>query len=182
MKAAFTLVISLALAAAGMAGCSGDAPPRVAQSAARADLLAADRAFAALTRERGIETGYSRYLAADALQLPDGGVELLGKDDILANVREVTADEVFVLDWEPEDAVVSAQGDLGYTWGYYSLEIDSGDAETWYNEGKYVYVWRHTAADGWRVILDMSNQSEPAFPDELTFDLADPGVPPVDGE
>ncbi len=171
MTARFVNFTGPALALILLTGCGGQPPALVSKAEARAELLAADRAFAALTRESGVAAAYQRYLVDDALQLPDGGVELAGKPEILGNARAATADESFLLNWEPQDAVVSGAGDLGYTWGYYSLEVASPGGEQWFYEGKYVYVWRHTEADGWRVILDISNQNEPPFPDELDFEF-----------
>lgn len=137
---------------------------------AREQLLEADYAFSALALEAGIEAAYGAYLADDAVQLPDGGLPLSGKDSIMANLIASAADTEFALSWEPVAAVVSAGGDLGYTWGNYFLESVDEDGRIFTAEGKYANVWRRNPG-GWKVILDISNQNEAPYLDELDFDL-----------
>lgn len=138
-------------------------------SALREALLQADSEFSALAFDQGVEKAYERFIAADAVQLPDGGMPLAGKAAIMENVEASVGGIDFSLSWEPEDAVVAASGDLGYTWGYYYLETMTEDGELYAAEGKYANVWRNTPA-GWQVVLDVSNQNEPPFPAELEFD------------
>lgn len=140
-------------------------------AALREELLQADRDFSALALEQGVARAYERFIAGDAVQLPDGGMPLAGKRAILENVEASVGDIEFSLSWEPVDALVSASGDLGYTWGVYYLETVGEDNEMYPTEGKYANVWLRSATDGWQVLLDISNQNEPPFPDDLEFDV-----------
>lgn len=139
-------------------------------AALREELLQADRDFAALAFDQGVAQAYARYIAADAVQLPDGGMPLSGKQAILENVEASIGDMEFSLSWDPVDALVSASGEFGYTWGFYYLETPGNDGQLYAYEGKYANVWRRNAG-GWEVLLDISNQNEPPFPDELEFDV-----------
>ena len=38
-------------------------------------------------------------------------------------------------------------------------------------EGKYASVWRKSFAGRWQVVLDVSNQNEVPYADELEFDF-----------
>ena len=137
---------------------------------ARQQLLEADYAFSELALEAGIEAAYGEYLAEDATQLPDGGLPLSGKESIMANLIASAADTEFALSWEPAAAVVSREGDLGYTWGNYFLESVDEEGRLFTAEGKYANVWRRDQGE-WKVILDISNQNEAPYPDELDFEL-----------
>ena len=137
----------------------------------REALLAADRDFATTALTEGVVAAYERFLAGDAVQLPDGGLPLDGVESIMANVRAAVADNEFSLSWEPVDAVVAASGDLGFTWGNYFLDGLDIDGEEYVAEGKYANVWRYSSAAGWQVVLDISNQNETIYPDELDFGL-----------
>jgi ketosteroid isomerase-like protein len=139
--------------------------------ALREELLQTDYEFSAMAVDQGVEQAYERFLATDAVQLPDGGMPLNGKQDIMANVSASLGDTEFSLSWEPVDAMVSASGDLGYTWGYYYLEATGEDGQPYAAEGKYANIWRHSNAGGWQVLVDMSNQNEPPYLDELELDL-----------
>ena len=161
--------VALLLALAG--GCAKQPAAGPDAAALRESLLEADRNFAATALTEGVVMAYEQFLAVDAAQLPDGGLPLVGKESIMANVLAAVADNEFSLSWEPVDAAVAASGDLGYTWGNYFLEGLDPDGETYVAEGKYANVWRYSAAAGWQVILDISNQNEILFPDELDFDL-----------
>ena len=138
--------------------------------ALREELLQTDYEFSAMAVDQGVEQAYERFLASDAVQLPDGGMPLNGKQDIMANVSASLGDTEFSLSWEPVDARVSASGDLGYTWGYYYLEAIGEDGQPYAAEGKYANIWQHSNA-GWQVLVDMSNQNEPPYLDELELEL-----------
>jgi len=161
------LLAGLALLLCSCAPSGDDLP--AAQSPA--DLLAADRAFAAAAKVAGLESAYRSFLAVDAVQLPDGGLPLAGKDAILANVAQLVEGSDFLLLWAPEDAQVSASGELGYTWGYYELEATAEDGERFVSDGKYANVWRKAADGQWRVILDISNPNDSLFEEALEFDF-----------
>ncbi len=166
------LALGLMLAGCGSSEQAGAVVDAVADTQSlREELLQTDYAFSAMAFDQGVERAYERFLAEDAVQLPDGGLPLNGKQDIMANVAASVGDIEFSLSWEPEDAAVSASGDLGYTWGYYYLESSGEDGQAYTAEGKYANVWRHSAADGWQVLMDMSNQNEPHYFEELELDL-----------
>jgi len=148
----------------------GTGSPAPDQAGLRNELLQADKDFSALAFDQGVARAYEQFVAEDAVQLPDGGMPLSNKQAIMENVEASVGDIEFSLSWEPVDAQVSASGDFGYTWGFYYLETMGDDGELYAAEGTYANVWRQSERDGWQVILDVSNQNEPPFPDELEFD------------
>ena len=137
----------------------------------RENLLQQDLRFAEVAYTEGIAEAYRRFMAADAIQLPDGGLAIGGRDEIYAELSEITAGTDFSLTWEPLEVEVAASGDLGFTWGIYYFESLDELGAPYVAEGKYVYLWRKNAGR-WELILDITNQTEPDY-EEVVEDAAD---------
>lgn len=135
-----------------------DDPTHAREARARnAELLAVDRAFAAASRELGAAEAFARWLHPQALLLPDGGRELAGAASIVPALRASLAGAV--LAWEPRAAEVAASGELGWSWGEWTLGPATGGGAT--ARGKYLNVWRR-GPDGWKLAVDMGNSSPAA--------------------
>jgi ketosteroid isomerase-like protein len=103
-------------------------------------------------------------MAVDALQLPDGGLAVNGREEIYQLLLAQTKGTDFSLTWEPLDAMVARSGELGFTWGIYYYESVDELGAPYVAEGKYVYIWRHNAGR-WELALDITNQTEPDYQD-----------------
>jgi ketosteroid isomerase-like protein len=170
----------IALALCLLAGCDGRAPAGEAldatvAEAARDSLIKADLAFAELALNEGLPQAYLRYLADDAVQLPDGDLPIAGKEAIYENIVAVAESAEFSLTWEPVAAEVSAAGDLGYTWGVYYFEALDENGEPLSYEGKYANVWRKAPGGNWQILLDISNQNRVDYVDDLSSGADDAG-------
>lgn len=159
-----------ALAAAALAlltacdGMPGGAPPVpvIDLELERESLLQQDLRFADVAYEEGVAEAYRRFMAEDAIQLPDGDLAIGGRDAIYANMLAITDGVEFSLTWEPIKAEVAASGDLGYTWGIYYYESLDEIGAPFVAEGKYVYLWRKNGGR-WELILDITNKTEPYY-------------------
>jgi ketosteroid isomerase-like protein len=125
-------------------------------------LLATDREFAAASVARGASEAFREYLLEDALQLPANSMPIRGRENIYAEMKK--GGEGYVLKWEPREGEVAASGDLGYTWGIYTVEVrsvegrDGGQAKI--RSGKYLNVWKKDDRGRWRVLVDTGNPNE----------------------
>lgn len=128
--------------------------------AGRASLIQADLDFGDAAAEQGLALAYLNYLAADAVQLPDGDFPIEGRDAIYENILLATEGGDFSLSWEPVAAEVSASGDLGYTWGGYRFEAVDESGQLYAYEGKYANFWRKSADGRWEIVLDISNRNQ----------------------
>lgn len=117
-------------------------------------LLAADVRFDELSGEVGPADAFSKYLVDDALRLPRNGPAVTG----LGNIVESLAGE-YSLRWMPQDATVSGNADMGYTWGHWLLKIDT-DSGVMERRGKYLNVWVKRNGE-WKVLADIGNQADP---------------------
>ena len=109
------------------------------RSSERDALLAADRALAERTATVGVLSGFFPAFSDDAAYLYPGAPLLRGGERIRAFLQN--SDSILKQTWTPAFGDVSADGRLGYTYGYTS---SSG------LRGKYLACWKRTG-DSWRL-------------------------------
>ncbi|HEY3219804.1 MAG TPA: hypothetical protein VGJ80_03660 [Gemmatimonadales bacterium] len=105
----------------------------------REALLAADRSLSDKTAALGMMKGFLPALTDSAAFLYPGAPLLRGSDRVRSFLE--TADSIVKQTWAPAFADVSADGRLGYTYGF----TQSGGAR-----GKYLACWQKTRG-GWRL-------------------------------
>ena len=112
-------------------------------------LVASERAFAAMSLERGFKPAFLTYLADDGIIFRPGPVN--GREYF-----EGLPDSDATLAWEPIFADISEGGDLGYTTGPWSLTRTHDGKET-VTYGQYITVWKKLDDDddtSWHVAID----------------------------
>jgi ketosteroid isomerase-like protein len=135
--------VVLAAAFALLSGCSGSGPAE-----AREEILAADRAFSALSEKEGPKAACLEYFVSDAKLL---SVLPQGADGVKAEFMQLPP--TAKLTWYPSYADVSRSGDLGYTWGRYTLTIPMARRPL-IQMGTYATIWKRQGAGRWKVVLD----------------------------
>jgi ketosteroid isomerase-like protein len=128
--------------------------------ATESSLLQADRDFAVATHARGID-GWMSFYAPDAIRIRYRGNMVKGFDEIRKFDLPGISDTTTILNWEPTDAYVFRDGDIGSTTGkYWVVNRTGADAGKEGGHGRYVTMWRR---DGkrWLVIMD-TGYPEPA--------------------
>jgi ketosteroid isomerase-like protein len=120
---------------------------------ARQELMEADLAFSELSREKGMNHAFISYCAEDGVLLRPQSMPIEGKEAVSELILQ-NADTAFQLTWEPLEARVSISGDLGFTYGIFTMQLADGTAT---QQGTYVSVW--VKEDGqWKFALDTGNQ------------------------
>ncbi len=118
-------------------------------------LLAADRALSDKTASLGMVHGFMPGLNEGAAYLYPGAPLLRGTDRIRSFLE--STDSIVQQTWAPVFADVSADGRLGYTYGW----TRSGGTR-----GKYLACWQKTG-DGWRLAAYASTRPVPV-PDSIS--------------
>jgi len=132
-------------------------------SSALSSLVAAERAFAKTSVEKGVRASFIEFFSDDGIGFDPHPVRI--KEAYLKRQAPATRPTA-VLDWKPVYADVSLAGDLGYTTGPYTYKDSSAPANpTVY--GIYFSIWKKQADGGWKVEVDAGIQT----PDhsQLTF-------------
>ena len=107
--------------------------------------------FARLANEAGFRKAFLEYMAEDGILLRDNHGPIIGADAI-QYVSSIN-DSTFKLDWEPQGGDMAKSGDMGFTYGLYTLKGDSTQ-----QQGTYITVWRKQDDGKWKFLLDASTQ------------------------
>ncbi len=125
--------------------------PMFAQS-----LLDAELEFSKLSSEIGFFNAV-KHVADDSLVLlRPNNVPIVGKNLAAYLAKEWPKNTS--LTWKPEKAFVAQSGELGYTYGIYTLTIDMPDGKQTIEKGTYTSIWKKDAKSMWRLVLDTGNE------------------------
>lgn len=154
MRRIFAVLLSLLLLVSLVALTSGSVQQKSDRSSALASLVAAERAFAHTSVEKGIRDSFLEFFSDDAINFQPHPVK--AREAILSRPAPPVRPPV-TLNWEPVWADVSAAGDLGYTTGPYTLTDNSPERRPT-RHGYYFSVWKKQPSGDWKVALDLGIQ------------------------
>jgi ketosteroid isomerase-like protein len=128
-------------------------PP--AKTDPKAEMMAADRAYAKITAEKGLD-GWIEFLSDDAAKVRKAGEKIVaGKDAIRKQDAPLFADPKRQVTWEPLDAHAFADGKSGFTSGRYKVAGKGEDGKDQvFATGGYITWWRKESDGKWKVIFD----------------------------
>ena len=133
-------------------------PPPPDTAAARQALLDADRAWSETAKDAD---RFVSFFAPDASFMTQGAPIATGTEAIRAAAKQMMAMPGFNVTWKADQADVAASADLGYTRGTYELRFTDPSGKPLVDRGKYVTVWKKTAAGEWKVVADIFNSDAP---------------------
>ncbi|MDT8324029.1 MAG: nuclear transport factor 2 family protein [Bacteroidota bacterium] len=130
----------------------------------KAELMAVDSAFSAMSDREGSVAAFHHYIADDGRALPQQGYPR-SRDDFARMLQEEgDAPRSTQLTWKPLFADAAASGELGYTHGRYTFARTDESGETTHTYGYYVTIWKRQADQQWRVVLDAGNEAPGEIP------------------
>jgi ketosteroid isomerase-like protein len=113
------------------------------------ELRAADAAFAEEAGRSGLQAAYRERSTKDLLIFRRGSAPIGGRLAVLS----VTSSAPMRLALQPSHAEASRAGDLGFTYGAYTIAAAGGGEQ----KGYFLHVWKRQA-DGWKLAADVTNQ------------------------
>lgn len=125
-------------------------------AAEKAALMQASRDWAATVPTGNIDSVLS-YWSDDAVLLPPDERALVGKEAIRAYVSGMLAIPGFSITWVPEQAMISASGDMGYLIESSSASFPDSTGTKVTQLAKAVTVWRKDAQGRWKCVVDTWN-------------------------
>ena len=153
-------LLSLVVLVAALIGCNNNADPAKHRQAviARMDslkdeLLKTDIAFSEFSQQKGRNAAFIEYAAENATFLRPFSMPITGRDTIKTLLKNYP-DSIYVLTWIPIRVEIARSGDLGFTYGTYSLEIKDAGKE----EGTYCSIWKRDKDHKWKYVLETSNE------------------------
>jgi len=128
-------------------------PSPVRANSALDSLVAAERAFAAMSLDKGVKESFLQYLA-------DGAVVFQPQPIDGRKFWQARPSTRAILNWEPSFACVSSDGDMGYTCGPWVFQPPADSSGTPVSPDRFLYghfnsVWIKEKKVGWRVIADV---------------------------
>lgn len=144
-----------AVACAGALGVTARAQTVSPMETARAEVFAAERAFARSMAERDI-AAFGRWIADDTLFF--GGRNVLrGKAAVLEGWKAFFEGPTAPFSWEPDQVEVLASGQLALSTG--PVRNPKGEPVARFNS-----IWQRQAGGGWLVIFDKGSPPDPPAP------------------
>ncbi|MBN3035118.1 MAG: DUF4440 domain-containing protein [Bacteroidales bacterium] len=126
-------------------------------AAIRSELLHADRDFSRLSEEMGMMAAFLEFADSSAVLLRPNRYPVEG----IHAVRELLSASHgggFTLTWEPLQAHAASSGDMGYTYGIYSVRYSLPDGAPAEDRGTYVTIWKRDPSGKWKYVLDTGNE------------------------
>lgn len=123
---------------------------RTGTSADPQELINAEKDFSRMSNERGMKKAFLFYIAKDGVLLRPDENPLTGADAI-EYLSEVD-DAGYKITWHPEKAELSEDGNMGFTYGIYNIEVNDDTIR-----GTYINVWKKQDGE-WRFVINSGNQ------------------------
>lgn len=116
-----------------------------------AEIVAADSAFSKAARENGVPAAMATFAAEDGRVFLSRTPMIAGR----ANIAQQYAawDAQSMLQWQPAGADIAARGDMGFSWGRWTLTKAGAEPAS----GNYVSVWRRDGEGQWRFLANIGN-------------------------
>jgi ketosteroid isomerase-like protein len=122
-------------------------------------LLERDAAWARLAAENGDVDEIVDYWTDDAIVVPAGMPEVVGRDALrqyVAGTRDIPG---FQISWSSSDAELSADGTMGFVLSSNQITMNGPDGEPVTSQGRAVTVWRRDKDGRWRCAVDIWNSA-----------------------
>lgn len=126
------------------------------QERLKEELIEVDREFSELSSKIGSHGAFLNYLDDSCVLLRPNRNPIIGRQAIQSIYNN--SDTSYVLTWEPLAADVARSGDLGYTYGIFTIKMDSPTGEKVEKQGTYASVWKKDKTGNWKFVLDTGNQ------------------------
>ncbi|MCW3094300.1 MAG: hypothetical protein JWP81_5369 [Ferruginibacter sp.] len=116
-------------------------------------MMEADRAFSKFSEEKGMKAALLNFIDGKGVLLRPNAVPIVGGEAI--NYISQGNDTAYTMTWEPSGGTVAKSGELGYTYGIYSLRPKNKDTVFY---GTYVSIWKKQPDGSWKFVLETGNE------------------------
>lgn len=155
---ALAAVIVLDVACSSESSSSATASSTPSSIDEGAALMQVSRDWAKAAQSRDVERLLS-YWADDAIVMQTDQPALVGKEAIRGMVEGGFKDPSFSITWEPERAVISKSGDMGYLVEHNRMTFRDPTGKARAVLGKGVTIWKKDDSGNWKNVVDIFNTS-----------------------
>jgi ketosteroid isomerase-like protein len=122
----------------------------VSHKTSMAVLLKADSDFSTVSKEHGVKTAFLQYIDDSAVLLKPNTYPIVGAAAKQFYLNQISAD--YSLTWAPQAETIAHSGELGYTYGIWTLAAKDTTLQ-----GTYVTIWKKQKDGSWKFVLDTGN-------------------------
>lgn len=124
----------------------------------RSSLLAAEHEFLKLAHQHGTKKAFEEILDKEARMYRQKLQPIVGVNSILSYFSNTP----YLSTWEPLEANVAQAGDLGYSYGSYTIK--GGSKPGGEEKGYYLHAWRRNASNRWKLVAEVTSPLPPDAP------------------
>jgi len=132
--------------------CSGKKEQAVDTVSLQIEIMDTDRAFSAMSKTSGLRNAFLDFIDSNGVLLRPGNLPLTGGNAM--DFISQSNDSAFTMIWEPKTSSIASAGDLGYTYGVYSIKPAASDTVFY---GTYVTIWKRQPNGKWKFVLQSAN-------------------------
>lgn len=118
-------------------------------------ILKTDREFSDYSSKNGMKKAFLLFGDETMVMLRENSMPVVGKA-AFGDFYKDFDDTQMTLVWEPLFADISASGDLGYSYGIYTMTIKSDSLKT--EKGTYLSIWKKDSTGSWKFVVDTGNE------------------------
>lgn len=123
----------------------------------RSVLMQVEQDFLSAIKNNGVDKTLGAVLDAEARIYRQKTYPIVGIDSI----RAYFSGRPYLSAWEPKHCEVATSGDLGYTYGSYTLESSQGSSA---EKGYFLHGWKRDAVNRWKLIAEITSPLPPETP------------------
>ena len=134
-----------------LAACDTQTNVTEKKTADAQEIINADKAFSDMSRQLGMKKAFIQYISKEGVLLRPDHMPIVGADaiDFLSQLN----DTAYTISWIPSHGDIASSGDLGYTYGIYTLSTEDTTLK-----GTYVNIWKKQPDGDWKFVLDIGNE------------------------
>ncbi len=127
-------------------------PKKVDKESSKAEIVRTEQDFASFAKEKGIAEAFGFFADSSAV-IQRGNRLIEGKDSVQAFYHSRIKPGT-ILEWAPDFVEVSTCGDLGYTYGKYTISVPDSIGQPVKSTGIFHTVWKKQPDGSWRFVWD----------------------------
>ncbi|MCX6132520.1 MAG: hypothetical protein NTU47_01790 [Ignavibacteriales bacterium] len=121
----------------------------------QSSLMIAEGRFLETTRQKGTKKAFEENLNTEARIYRQKSHLVVGIDSIQAYF----SNKPYLSKWEPLDGRVAEAGDLGYSYGSYTVNNSPNPADD--EKGYYLHAWKRDASNRWKLVAEVTSPLPP---------------------
>lgn len=125
----------------------------------KAEVAAAEHAFAAMAQEKGVLAAFEHFAAPDVAFVDTDPRKWRGLEAVRQRMGKTPPN--LKLSWSPLFVDVSDDGTLAYDYGRYESRLTGADGKESVRTGFFLTIWKRQPDGSWRYVMDNGAPDKP---------------------